>query len=57
MDPITVIEGEELDALLAALRPLSTVYRLRVHQGSDGRLKYKINEGTWTYWVGEDDSA
>ena len=59
MDPITVIEGEELDALLRALgvtQQVSTVYRVRIHQAGDGSgVKVKINEGTWTYWIGQAD--
>ena len=60
MDPITIIEGEELVQLIRSLTGwpgVDTAYRLRIHQGSDGRLKYKTNENTWTYWVGQQDNA
>jgi hypothetical protein len=64
MNPITIIEGRDLDDLIADLtrvvmptgRP-GWPYRLRIHQMSDGRLKYKVNEGTWTPAIGTNDEA
>jgi hypothetical protein len=56
MDPITIIEGEELEQLIEALT-YRKPYALRIHQSRDGVVKWKVGGGTWTYWKGRDDTT
>jgi hypothetical protein len=62
MDEIAILEGDDLWQLLSLLgveNPKgSKVYRLRIHQAPDGNgIKVKVNESTWTYWLGEKNAT
>lgn len=56
---ISIIEGDDLRNLLIALNDAD--YRglgsLRIHQESDGSVKYKINGGMWTRSLGGIDPS
>jgi len=57
MDPITIIEGEDLDLLLRSLElGAADVFRVRIHQTSDGRAVVKVNERMWSPPLGELDA-
>lgn len=58
MNPITIIEGDDLSDLLELVASAEKrgCYRIRVHQAPDGDgIKVKINEGMWTYLIGSAD--
>jgi hypothetical protein len=59
MDPITIIEGDDLDEFLAQFElGAADVYRVRIFQAKDGNgIKIKINERTWTYWIGKKEDV
>ena len=49
MDDITIIEGDDLDTLLAALDTgAADIYRLRVWPAGNGSIRVKVNERMWT---------
>ena len=54
---ITQIEGSDLAALVRVLNERSKAGKLRtlrISQGSDNQVIYKVNEGTWSPPVGVD---
>ena len=57
MENVTIIEGEDLEYLLARLDTgAADIYRLRIWQAEDGSIaKIKINERTWSAPVGKRD--
>jgi hypothetical protein len=55
---ITIIEGDDLDFFLLALgikRSTTDIYRLRIWSQTDGPIKVKVNERSWTYLIGRKD--
>ena len=60
MEPITIIEGDDLKYLLRYLgmpeEAALDIYRLRFHQTSESTIKCKRNGGTWTPPIGEKDN-
>lgn len=62
MNDITIIEGDDLEYLLAHLGIDSTsaadIYRLRIWQSEDGSIaKIKRDERTWSAPVGKRDES
>lgn len=56
---ITIIEGASLHVFMAAMGIEATdteVYRVRIWPQSDGSIKFKVNERTWTYTLGRADA-
>jgi hypothetical protein len=57
MEPITIIVGTDLKYFLETVNDVGHIYALRVHQTRDGRVKVKVNQGTWTPGLGTPDNA
>lgn len=56
MQDIIIIDGHELDTVLAALDTgTADIYRIRVWPNGDGTVKIKINERMWSAPVGRSD--
>lgn len=57
MDPITIVEGDDLNFLKSVLADLdAATYSLRFHQTADGQIKVKVNAYTWTPGLGKLDA-
>jgi hypothetical protein len=56
---ITILEGVHLRYFYAALGVgvPANVYRVRVWAQGDGPVKFKVNEGTWTWALGQEDQS
>ena len=55
---ITIIEGRELEFFLFTLGIKDAdIYRLRIWPQSDGTIKVKVNERTWTWTIGQKEAA